>query len=465
MFTFPMTLTGGYKNRYSTLFNGIDEYVQTSVDFSGLSAFTISGWFYRDLTTQRLDITQSDNSNNNRVKVILNSNGSAYCVVDGSSLISSSLGTGWIHIAATFDGSAAVADRIKLHVNGGLDGVLSGVPPTSVSIIGNSQTLRLGQDNGSSSFSDGNLDEVTTWNVALDRTEILELYNGRKPRDPKQHSQSGNLTNYWRMGDGDSATTIFDKVGADDGTLVNMDASNYVTNVSEGTFNSFSTIFNGINQTVDCGQAANFERTDSFSEEVYFKSTDAGTTVILSKSLSGGTQRGLIITLRLGVIRVGIYNDLGGNNYILAAAGSGFNSGDYYHLIVTYDGSSDISGVTVYIDGVSQAIGNLKNTLTGTILNAEPFAIASRAVTDLFFDGNIDEVVIYDKELSQVEVTERYNLGVVIDPLSSSVAGNILNYWRMGDGDNATTIFDNVGSDDGTLVNMDASNYTTDVPT
>ena len=229
--------------------------------------------------------------------------------------------------------------------------------------------------------------------------------------------------------------------------------------------NILSTLFNGVDETVDCGQAVNFERTDPFSKEFYFKSTNTGTTTLMSKSVSGGTQQGLILSLRLGALRVGMYSNFGIADYLLVASNtSNFNNGVYHHTVVTHDGSSNTSGINIYIDGVSIATTSLKNTLTGTILNAEPFAIGSRAVTDLYFNGNIDEVVIYDKELSQAEVTERYNLGVTKNALSSSLAGNILNYWRMGDDDNATTIFDNAGSDDGTLVNMDASNYVTDVP-
>lgn len=237
MFTFPMTLMdGGFTNSLSTNFNGVDEYVQTSVDFSGLSTLTMSGWFHRDLVTQRLDISQTDNSNANKVKLILNSSilnpsSPAVFVVGGSLLTSSVLGTGWFHLAATYDGAAVAADRLKLYVNGVLNGVLSGVPPTSLPIIGDSQTLRLGQDNGTSRFADGNLDEITIWSSTLTAGEITELYNSGTPFDPKKHTQSANLVNYWRMGDKDSATTIFDNAGSDDGTLVNMDASNYVTEV------------------------------------------------------------------------------------------------------------------------------------------------------------------------------------------------------------------------------------------
>jgi hypothetical protein len=230
--------------------------------------------------------------------------------------------------------------------------------------------------------------------------------------------------------------------------------------------NILSTSFNGVDEYVDCGQAANFERTDSFSEEFYFKSTNVSTTVMLGKGVSGGTQRGVIISLRLGALRVGVFNDFTIGDYMLVASTtSNFNNGAYYHMVVTYDGSSDTSGINIYIDGVLIAKSSLKNTLTGTILNASPFTIGNRDATDLFFNGNIDEVVTYDKELSQSEVTERYNLRVTKNPLSSSIAGNVLNYWRMGDKDNATTILDNAGSKDGILVNMDASNYTTDVPT
>jgi hypothetical protein len=35
----------------------------------------------------------------------------------------------------------------------------------------------------------------------------------------------------------------------------------------------------------------------------------------------------------------------------------------------------------------------------------------------------------------------------------------------MGDGDNATTMFDNAGSNDGSLINMTDANYVLDVPT
>lgn len=232
MFTFPMTMMGGgWENLLSTSFNGVDEYVQTSVDFSGATEFTISGWYYRATAAQRIDITQSNNANSNRVKLLLNSTGPAVIALDQSSRTSSPLGTGWYHIVMVYDGSLSVAARIRLYVNGALEGNTVGTPPTSVSTIGDSQTLRLGQDNGSGVHSTGNLDEVTIWSNPLSAGEVTELYNAGTPLDPLSHSQAASLSSYYRMGDGDSDTTIFDNIGTDDGTLVNMDASNYTTDV------------------------------------------------------------------------------------------------------------------------------------------------------------------------------------------------------------------------------------------
>lgn len=233
MFTFPITLfSPGFINELSTQFNGIDEDIDTPKDFSGDTSLTITGWFNRALATQRIDIAQSESANVNRLKLILDGTGPAFAVLNSAFITSPALGTGWIHLGYVYDGSLAVANRLKLYVDGVQSGSLTGTPLTSIpTITGANSQLRFGKDNGSSTFSDGNLDEIGVWSVALSDAEILEVYNSGKPTDLTNHSQSLPLTNWWRMGDGDNATTVFDNVGSDDGTLNNMDASNYESNV------------------------------------------------------------------------------------------------------------------------------------------------------------------------------------------------------------------------------------------
>ena len=68
----------------------------------------------------------------------------------------------------------------------------------------------------------GNIDEVTIWNVGMTSAQITALYNANKPNDPTTHSLVANLTHLYRMGDDDTYPTILDKVGVFNGTCTNM---------------------------------------------------------------------------------------------------------------------------------------------------------------------------------------------------------------------------------------------------
>ena len=85
--------------------------------------------------------------------------------------------------------------------------------------------------NAASNYSDMKLDEVLYLpGREATAAEVTEWYNGGTPINPHRLSFASALATWWRMGDSrDSATTVFDELsGANDLTLVNMDASNYV---------------------------------------------------------------------------------------------------------------------------------------------------------------------------------------------------------------------------------------------
>jgi hypothetical protein len=82
-------------------------------------------------------------------------------------------------------------------------------------------------------FYAGLLDEVTYLSGRVFTSgEVASLYNsGTRTNPRKLASIQADLETWYRMGDSrDSATTVFDELsGANDLTLVNMDASNYVS--------------------------------------------------------------------------------------------------------------------------------------------------------------------------------------------------------------------------------------------
>jgi hypothetical protein len=137
-----------------------------------------------------------------------------------------------------------------------------------------------------------------------------------------------------------------------------------------------------------------------------------------------------------------------------------FNDGTWHHIGFTY-----ASGVLkLYVDAVEQPYNIIYDVgVSINPANGDPVRIGSYNTTNYQFFGYIDELAIWDTAvLSQSQIDYIYNDGT---PTSMTPVGaNLVSHYRMGDGDNATTLFDNKGSNDGTLVNMNASNYVADVP-
>ena len=78
--------------------------------------------------------------------------------------------------------------------------------------------------------------------------------------------------------------------------------------------------------------------------------------------------------------------------------------GRWYHLVGTYDGSV----IRFYVNGVEEANRNYSNAIPGS---ANPLVIGGRSDNSRFFNGSIDEVAIYNRALSSLEINDRYNRG------------------------------------------------------
>ena len=172
--------------------------------------------------------------------------------------------------------------------------------------------------------------------------------------------------------------------------------------------------FNGTNQQVNCGDIANFERTQPCSYEFWFNTTSVDTRLFLS-NMEMPTPKGMRIAMMSGNIDIGFYNS--GSNILKVHTNLTFNNGIFHHCIITYNGSSLASGIKIYVDNVLQSIIIDNNNLTATILNTATFRIAGRSDLIYFFNGKIDEVIIYDRELDSVEVANRYNGGTGTETL------------------------------------------------
>jgi len=133
----------------------------------------------------------------------------------------------------------------------------------------------------------------------------------------------------------------------------------------------------------------------------------------------------------------------------------------WYHITATYDGAGGATataGIKIYIDGTSDTLTKtpsssyviMRNTAADVIIGAETSA-------STFFEGKLDEISVWKKELTQAEVTELYNSGCPEDlrfhTAYKSTATDLVAWWRFETSgvdinmiDTTTTIQDHGGS-------------------
>lgn len=229
--------------------------------------------------------------------------------------------------------------------------------------------------------------------------------------------------------------------------------------------NNFSVQLDGVNEAINFGDIANFERNQSFSFSFWIK-TSLSTAMIIMSRLDGSlTPLGWQVHMQSS----GEIGFLIGNtdaNRLFVTSTLTVNNNAWHHAVVTYDGSSNASNVKMYIDGVSDTTQIITNALTATILNSHSFYIGRRQ-DGLYLTGKLDELGLYNDELSSAEAIEIYNSGSPLNTAALSSAENLylLARFTQTDKNNFPTITDQSNNGrDGTAINMENADIQSDAP-
>ncbi len=194
--------------------------------------------------------------------------------------------------------------------------------------------------------------------------------------------------------------------------------------------NTKSFTFDGNNDFVSMGNVLNMadDGTDAFSMSLWFKTSTGDLQQLIGKSGTNGYN----LYMQNGVIYFG-FGTFGSNGiWGRGSVGSSLYNGTWQHLVLTYDGSQDISGFSMYFNDTPKVILTSQNTTPSGVSTTNIFAIGARGNTgspSLEFNGNIDEASYFNSELLEDDVTSIYNNGVPNDISSLSPVG----WWRMGD--------------------------------
>ena len=177
--------------------------------------------------------------------------------------------------------------------------------------------------------------------------------------------------------------------------------------------------FDGLLDSISMGDVLGFERTDSFSYSFWMYLDESSIPLsffmmLIDKSKASTSFQGieLYLSQSTGKLTLGLISDNATTNKLEVESDTAVDLQTWQNIAVTYDGSSNASGVKMYYNGVAVATSTITDALTSTIINTEPFGIgAALARSALYFKGTIDELAIFNRALSSTEISNLYNDG------------------------------------------------------
>ena len=215
---------------------------------------------------------------------------------------------------------------------------------------------------------------------------------------------ANGMVSYWKFDEG-IGVIAGDSVGANDGTLINGPV--WTTGQVDGALS-----FDGVNDYVEVPNSPSLDITGAITLSGWIKVNSlSGGSMMLVKGVSHGhyTRTSYVLHVGTGVedgeIVFVLYGYWPADRFVTT---SSINTGEWYHLAATWDGStSNANNVKIYINGELNQSFTKTNTLRSV---TESVTIGSMKPSTYYnaLDGYLDEVAIYNRALSEQEIEERY---------------------------------------------------------
>ena len=222
--------------------------------------------------------------------------------------------------------------------------------------------------------------------------------------------------------------------------------------------NSYSIALDGVGDYVDSGTTSYLQNLTEFSISIWAKQPTATSTKCLIGDWNFNTSGNFALetgTASGGATKLTFYiRELNGTIRTTTTQNYVFTENVWNHIVVAFNSGT----LNIYVNGIAQGL-SVPALPSSLAYNDGTLDIGYFEGLGRYFSGNIDEVSIFNSELSASDVTTIYNGGVPNDISSLSP----LNWWRCGDGDTSPTLTDNGSSgNDGTMVSF--TTFSTDVP-
>ncbi len=293
----------------------------------------------------------------------------------------------------------------------------------------------------------------------------------------KTYSEASKLANYIRTAldrvkglysgvniqaiDFDGYDDVFDDSSGSDG--IYRKSLNFNVRVLNSFNNIYSTVFDGVDEDVDIAASGSDINTSLGTFSLWANvGTMTASGYFINYRVDANNQ--IQILYHAADNEVKMTYKAGGVVVSAVLTDAIEADGLWHHIVGTWDVSGD--EIKIYLDGTLKQTTSSLGTFAGTPAYA---SIGSSGISTSYFIGNIDEVSLFNVELTDAQVTTLYNDGL---PYTVAADTGLIGWWRMGDGTltgnpiaTYPTIPDeSTNSNDGTMNNMASHNFQADVP-
>ena len=369
----------------------------------------------------------------------------------------------WVHVAVVIDQNIGATRNVRCYANGVDQGT------THTQSTGDIQCIKeatIGMQSYTDTQTTGNawngkIAKVGFWTRALTQEEVLNIMF--KSYSDLQGSEKTHLRNWWDLDD-ISGTTAPDSHGSNDGTLQGTSSTPTVKTIygngcptkPRGADNSSSALadsigsgsalFDGTDDKIDCGLIPELQSQSNLTITAWIKATNTGGTEPIFSCIKDDNE-GLEFGLNGNRLRAIVENGAdfvgtAGTNTYSYSTGTGIG---WSHVAMVFDGSGsgDAGKLKIYRDGVEESLtySGTAPTETDNILALKTAFIGHEGVgTEQFFNGNIAQVGLWNRSLSQEEIQEvgqkQYS------ELTTSEKTNLVSWWALDEiflGSNTST--------------------------
>ncbi len=262
-------------------------------------------------------------------------------------------------------------------------------------------------------YFDGGIDDVRVYNRALSSSEVVALARtgaarlGASSVDLQRGSSlAQGLVGHWTF-DGKDTNWTAETTGTtadlsgegNSGTLTNM---NRRLSVDGGALGQ-GINFNGSNSYIDMGFDASLQVDFPYSIATWVKTPNFSTynTLVVTDHIAGGAW------LQIEVTTGKAYAGFGNWHGRLSAVS--LTPDTWHHVVGVVRGANDID---VYVDG-AVSNGSYDGGASTVPYGTDTARMGDDSLGNSFFPGSLDDVRIYNRELTATEAKQLYNLGQV----------------------------------------------------